>query len=53
MTHRERLLAAMRGEPTDRLPWAPRMDLWSIALNSRGQLPEQYEGRAWTCGPLP
>ena len=35
----------MRGEPTDRLPWAPRMDLWSIALNSRGQLPEQYQGR--------
>jgi len=34
----------MRGEPTDRLPWAPRMDLWSIALNSRGHLPGGFQG---------
>lgn len=28
MTHRERILAAIRGEPVDRLPWVPRLDLW-------------------------
>jgi len=31
MNHRDRMLAAVRGEPTDALPWAPRMDLWAIA----------------------
>ena len=44
MTHRERMLAAIRGEPTDALPWAPRMDLWCIALRARGTLPEQFAG---------
>ena len=28
MTHRERILAAVRAEPVDRLPWVPRLDLW-------------------------
>ena len=31
MNERERMLACLRGEPTDQLPWAPRMDLWAIA----------------------
>ncbi len=44
MTHRERMLAAIRGEPTDQIPWAPRMDLWYIALRARGTLPEQFVG---------
>ncbi len=44
MTHRERMLATIRGEPTDRLPWAPRMDLWLIALRARGTLPEGFAG---------
>ncbi|MDP6153551.1 MAG: hypothetical protein QF785_09260 [Phycisphaeraceae bacterium] len=35
MTHRERMLAAIRGEPTDQIPWAPRMDLWAIAHRAR------------------
>lgn len=30
MNHHERMLATMRGEPTDQIPWAPRMDLWYI-----------------------
>ena len=38
MTHRQRMLAAMRGQPTDRLPWAPRMDLWYIARRVRETL---------------
>ncbi|RMF93331.1 MAG: hypothetical protein D6736_01970 [Nitrospinota bacterium] len=44
MTHRERMLAAIQGKPTDQLPWAPRMDLWYIALRARGTLPERFVG---------
>ena len=44
MTHRERMLAAIRGEPTDQLPWAPRMDLWYIAQRARGTLPKNLLG---------
>ena len=42
MTHHQRMLAAMRGQPTDQLPWAPRMDLWCIALRARNMLPPQF-----------
>lgn len=41
MTHRQRMLAALRGEPTDRLPWAPRLDLWYAANRRAGTLPPQ------------
>lgn len=44
MTHRERILATIRGQPTDLIPWAPRMDLWYIAQRARGTLPEQFVG---------
>jgi len=44
MTQRERMLAAIRGETPDTLPWAPRMDLWSIALRARGTLPPEFAG---------
>ena len=44
MTHRERMLATMRGEPTGQIPWAPRMDLWYIAQRSRGTLPKGFAG---------
>ena len=44
MTHRARMLATIRGEPTDQIPWAPRMDLWTIAQRSRGTLPAGYAG---------
>ncbi len=39
MNHRQRMLAAMRGEPTDQIPWAPRMELWNIAVRARGTAP--------------
>jgi hypothetical protein len=38
------MLATIRGEPADRIPWAPRMDLWYIALRSRGTLPSRFIG---------
>ena len=44
MTNRERMLAVIRGEPFDRVPWAPRMDLWAIARRARGELPAGIEG---------
>lgn len=44
MTHRARMLATIRGEPTDQIPWAPRMDLWTIAQRSRGTLPPEFAG---------
>ncbi len=38
------MLAAIRGEPTDFIPWAPRMDLWAIAQRARGTLPQELVG---------
>jgi uroporphyrinogen-III decarboxylase len=42
MTHRERMLRAVRGESTDRIPWAPRLDLWYKANARAGTLPRKY-----------
>ncbi len=44
MTNRERMLATISGEPTDRIPWAPRMDLWSIARRARDDVPGRLAG---------
>jgi hypothetical protein len=44
MTHRERILATIRGEPTDQVPWVPRLDLWYIAQRARGTLPAHLRG---------
>ncbi|HMN29409.1 MAG TPA: hypothetical protein PKE45_14765, partial [Caldilineaceae bacterium] len=43
-SHRQRMLATIRGEPTDQISWAPRMDLWTIAQRARGTLPAQFAG---------
>jgi len=45
MTYRERMLSAIRGEPTDQIPWAPRMDLWSIAQRARKTLPARFRDK--------
>lgn len=42
-THRERILAAIRAEPVDRVPWVPRLDLWYAANRSRGTLPGPWQ----------
>jgi len=42
MTHRERMLRAARGEWADRLPFAPRLDLWHNACVLRGTMPPGY-----------
>ena len=44
MTYRQRILAALRGEPVDFLPWAPRWELFFNAAKADGRLPEKYAG---------
>ena len=42
MTHKQRALAAMRGEPTGRIPFIARMELWFNYHHVMGTLPEPY-----------
>lgn len=42
MTHRQRILKALRAEPVDRLPWVPRLDLWYNAHRYCGTLPDPW-----------
>ena len=42
MNHRDRALAAMRGQPVDHIPFIARMELWFNYERSRGTLPERY-----------
>jgi len=42
MTRRERMLAALRGQPTPSIPWVPRLDLWYNARKRAGTLPDRY-----------
>ena len=42
MTHKERMLKAARGEWADKLPWAPRLDLWFQSNFLRKTLPQEY-----------
>jgi uroporphyrinogen-III decarboxylase len=44
MNHRQRIMSALRGQWPDRLPWAPRIDLWYEAHARMGDLPERYAG---------
>ncbi len=41
MTDRERILAAIRGDIPDRLPWVPRLEFWHRAALRRGTLPPE------------
>jgi len=42
VTHRERILAAIRGEIPDRLPWVPRLEFWHRARLRAGTLPPEF-----------
>ncbi len=44
MTHKQRLLAACRGEAPDQIPWVPRLDLWYKARARAGTLPPRFAG---------
>ncbi|MCX6634980.1 MAG: hypothetical protein NT090_07865 [Acidobacteria bacterium] len=39
MNDRERILAAIRGEVPDRIPWVPRLEFWYRARRRRGNMP--------------
>jgi corrinoid protein of di/trimethylamine methyltransferase len=43
MTHRERMLRAAQGEMADRIPFAPRLDLWYTPNKIRGTLPPEHK----------
>lgn len=43
MNHRERALAAMRGEEVDHIPFIARMDLWHSFHKNQDTLPHPYE----------
>ncbi|KLU59515.1 uroporphyrinogen decarboxylase (URO-D) [Peptococcaceae bacterium CEB3] len=43
MTFRERILATLKGDPTDCLPYVPRLDLWYKSNKLRGTLPSKYK----------
>ena len=43
MTHRERILAAIRGDVPDRLPWVPRLDFWYRAHQYQHSMPADFK----------
>lgn len=43
MNYRERMLAAIKGDPVDSIPFVPRLDLWYKANRYRGTLPDRYK----------
>ena len=42
MSHKQEMLAAIRGEAHPRMPYAPRIDLWFNANQKRGTLPARF-----------
>ena len=46
MTLRERVLAVLRGERPDRVPWFGDLDYWATALIARGERPADFKTSA-------
>lgn len=44
-THKQRILAAARGEMVDQWPYVPRIDLWFNANDRANTLPKEHKGR--------
>jgi len=44
LTHKQRMLKVMRGEPTDRIPFVPRLDLWWLGNAFSGKMPQKFSG---------
>ena len=42
MTNRERILAILDGNPPDRIPWIPRLQIWYDAHRACDTLPDRY-----------
>jgi len=43
-SERERLMAVVKGELVDRMPWVARMEIWYHACLNTGSLPWEFEG---------
>jgi uroporphyrinogen-III decarboxylase len=43
MTHKERILSTIKGEPTDMIPFIPRLDIWYNSNKYNGTLPDKYK----------
>ena len=41
MNERERIEGMLKGEPTDRVPWATRLDIWHTARLRTETVPEE------------
>jgi hypothetical protein len=46
MTHKERFMAVLHGETPDRIPFAPKMQMWYDVYKSEGRLPPKYIGKS-------
>ena len=42
MNNKQRMLAVIQGRPVDKIPYAPRLDLWYRANQRAGTLPPKY-----------
>ena len=45
MNERQRIINTLKGEPTDKLPWATRLDIWHTSRLRTGTLPEEMAGK--------
>ena len=45
MNERQRIINTLKGEPTDRPPWATRLDIWHTSRLWTGTLPEEMVGK--------
>ncbi|MCD4825429.1 MAG: hypothetical protein K8S55_12600 [Phycisphaerae bacterium] len=43
VNHKQNMLSVIAGQPTDCMPWAPRLDLWYKANKLAGTLPDEYQ----------
>lgn len=45
MNERERIINTLKGESTDKLPWATRLDIWHTSRLRTDTLPEEMSGK--------
>ena len=45
MNERQRIVSTLKGEPTDKAPWATRLDIWYTSRLRTGTLPEEMAGK--------
>lgn len=46
MNYKQLIFSTLRGEPTETIPYIPRLDIWYNANKSNGTLPEKYKNAA-------